>query len=190
MLRRIPLAAILLALLCAGASARPSDSGGGQLDHGSVGADGGFSLPLGNISDDFEPGPVATIFMRMKYWEGIDFVLLAGYQRDRISGSDLFLHHATGSAGLLFPLPFPGGKNPARLGGGIAFFFVRASEPVGGLLLDDNESDFGHWFRLETPALRWRTMGFRLYAQQQTAWTLKKASHFAAFGASAEAALW
>ena len=190
MSRRIPLAAILLALLSSGAAARPSENCGEQLCRGSVGADGGFSIPLGNISDDFEPGPVATVFVRMKYWEDVDFVLLAGYQRDRISGSGLFLHHATGNAGLLFPLPFPGGRNPARLGGGIAFFFVRASEPVGGLLLDDNESDFGHWFRLESPALRWRTMAFRLYAQQQTAWTLKRASRFAAFGASAEAALW
>ena len=126
----------------------------------------------------------------MKYWEGIDFVLLAGYQRDRISGSDLFLHHATGSAGLLFPLPFPGGRNPARLGGGIAFFFVRASEPVGGLLLDDNESDFGHWFRLETPALRTRALAARLFAQQQTAWPKKRATHVALFGLSLETPLW
>ena len=187
---RIPFAALLLALLCAAAAALPPESRGGQLAHGSVGAAGGVAVPLGNLSDDFGPTPSATAFIRMKYWEGIDFVLLADYRRDAIEGSGVFLHHASGSAGLLFPLPFPGGRNPARLGGGIAFFFVRASEPVGGLLLDDNESDFGHWFRLESPALRWRTMGFRLYAQQQTAWTMKKASHFAAFGASAEAALW
>ena len=187
---RIPFAAILIALLCAGASARPSESCGEQLCHGSVGAAGGVAVPLGNLSDDFGPVPSATIFVRMKYWERIDFVLLADYRRDGIEGSDVFLHHASGSAGLLFPFPFPDRGNPPRLGGGFAFFFVRASEPVGGLLLDDNESDFGHWFRLESPALRWRTMGFRLYAQQQTAWTMKKASHFAAFGASAEAALW
>lgn len=188
-MRRLLLSALAL-LLLHGAAGAADEANPFLLRRGSLAAEGSLWLPLGNIDDDFDPGPAAGLALRAGYLRTVDLWVAFRYQRDRVSGADLWLHHATGDVGLLFELPVGPARDRACLGGGFSFFFVRASEPVGTLLLDDNESDFGHWFRLETPALRTRALAARLFAQQQTAWTKKRATHFALFGLSLETPLW
>lgn len=199
---------LLFLLFCSPAVAETQECGGERSScredrspsfaHMEWAAEAGWWMPWGNVERVVDPTLSAGLLLRTTYFDRIELFLAARYQNPGAvahpkvgDAVPMALHQISGDVGLLFPLS--NSRDPRlqfRLGGGFALFFIRAVEPLGNLLLDDNESDLGHWFRLESPALPLRKIKMRLFVEQQSAWTLKKQSHFWLSGITLESALW
>ncbi len=134
--------------------------------------------PLGMLGDRLETGIAFGGGLRATYAARTDLLLLLHYSQGTVA-EGWGLHQLFAEAGLGQTLR---GPVPLVVAGGPGLFFLRAEVPQGGLLLDDNETDFGHWVRLEGPELREGRWRAALYGQWSAAWTRPEWSQFAWFG--------
>lgn len=168
---------ILLLINCslAGSNVRPQHW---------MGLEVGKIFPLQGLADFLEPAPFARLLIAWPYplpalslYTGLAYARLDGPQ------SPASLHHALGQ----FGLGWRGGCG--GLASGVGLYYVRAQSKRTDqdLLLDDNESEFGWFFRAESPRLtlgRKKSLGIAVEIHR--IWTLPQPSHLFWSGLSME----
>lgn len=165
---------------------------------GRIAAEAAWLTPLKETDQLVEQSPSAGLIISSPYWKQIDVLVVLRYQQPEVYAysktgerSSHSLYQLMGDIGLMVPISPP--NNPRyqfRFGGGFSLFFIRAAEEIGSYLLDDNESDFGNWLKIETPALSFGGLKMRLFAELFTAWSLPQRTHFLLSGVTLESRLW
>lgn len=138
----------------------------------------GQRMPQKNLYDVLEKSPAFQLGMQFGYYESahfpVHFRMEASYAEMKHPRVDF--HNAIGRIG--FDWDFFQ-RYHSELGTGLTMHFLRASEArEEGLLLEDNESDYGWYFRLQPMAMDWGRFRLGLEAHYDIVWSSPRASHF------------
>lgn len=146
---------------------------------------GGMILPMNELRGVIDNDYNTLIGIRFSYWNSFYAHLSVDYSYLNCRQADF--HHAVGKVGLDWEIPKTYG---AELGLGLGLFFLRAKEIRELVSFVDNESDYGVYFRVQTPALVLGNFDFSAEAMWDIVFTLPERSEFLRLGLNARYKLW
>ncbi|MGL1936572.1 MAG: hypothetical protein OCD01_16195 [Fibrobacterales bacterium] len=157
-----------------------------KFSTGTVALSLGGSIPLDNLDDVLEMGPLLGFSFATEYSSTSSIVLAFEGSSLKAQYLPVEIWYMRGKAGFAYHLPLG-----ARLGGGLALSFVRSRSNDGGpLMLDDNESDFGVYAALQTPTLSLGLFQLSVEGSWDVLFTEPEYSQFASVSLKVEYGAW
>lgn len=181
-------AVIVLSVLPLWAS--PKDSV--ELSHAAVAVEVGALYLLDDSKEALDDTYYVLSEFEYSYFRRLTGVVQFGYAYLSTKGDLDYpgIHQVNGRVGLDYSLPF---VEPVAVGGGFSCIWMRADDDGGDAsasTLDDNETEFGAYVRLNLPILNfgnWR-VGAKVY--YENLWTEPETSETAWFGFYVQRHLW
>ena len=161
-----------------------------EFAHAAVALEGGALYLLDDAQDGFEDSYYGLLEFDYSFFRNFVGIVQFGYSYlPTKSGVDYDgTHMAIGRIGLDYPIPF---IQPVSIGGGFTCIWMRAegADPSTSTL-DDNESEFGVFVRLNLPIItleKWR-LGAKVYFE--SLWTESETSEQAHFEFYLQRQIW
>lgn len=152
------------------------------LSSGEVAIRGGALLPLGSLSNLFDPAPQFGASLWMSHWGAIVSRLDLDYAH--LDGNEA-LHHLHGAAG------FDWRPGPLEVGASLALFYVKIESDSDAVRLSEGgETEFGIDLRAAIPVWRRGPWCARIEGRWEEAFTRPSASAFAWAGLSISRRAW
>lgn len=187
----------LLLICVAMAAANPADV---AFSKASIFVEAGEIYPLGDLMDAVENTHYAGVAFRYSYWEDVDGVAMFNYSYFKPIPNDVIFdgaHQFSGKLGLDWKFPL---ISPVVVGFGFTCNWARADLDDGvdkdatytlpGGTLNDNETEFGWYGRINLPVLNYGKTRVGLNVLWEELWTLPKRSDMLTAGIYVERSLW
>lgn len=182
---------ICLISLCVVSLFAKTDSSKTEFSHAGIGIEGGALYFLDDVQDALDNTYYGLLEFEYLYFEKFRGVVQFGYSYLPTKGDVEYpgIHQVNGRVGVDYPLPI---AKPIAIGAGFSCVWMRADDDgdVSRSTLEDNETEFGFYARLDLPILKlenWR-MGAKFYFE--TLWTEPETSQTAWFGFYLQRKLW
>ncbi|MGL1903907.1 MAG: hypothetical protein OCC49_17345 [Fibrobacterales bacterium] len=157
-----------------------------QFSTGTFGLSFGSIIPLDNLDDVLEIGPLIGFSFATEYGTASSIILALEGSSIKAQHRPVEIWYIRGKAGYAYLLPLK-----ARMSGGLSLSFVRSRSNDGPpLMLDDNESDFGVYGAIQTPVLTLGQFDLSIEGSWDVLFTEPEYSQFASVFLKVEYAAW